>query len=129
MVAYYEFPREHWPHLRTTNVIESPSAAVRLRASAAKRFKKGEHATVLIWKTLLVVEQDFRKLNAPHLCQAVCDGVLFRDGVRITRSPRDQRAAGRHLHTHRQEFGRGVQSRATLPRPGLNFLSRCHYDR
>jgi transposase-like protein len=93
MVAYYAFPQEHWTHLRTTNVIESPFAAVRLRTTAAKRFKKVENATALIWKTLLVVEQHFRKLNAPHLCQAVSDGVLFRDGVRLTRSPRDQRAA------------------------------------
>ena len=37
MVAYYAFPQEHWKHLRTTNIIESPFAAVRLRTSAAKR--------------------------------------------------------------------------------------------
>lgn len=64
MTAYYAFPRDHWTHLLTTNVIESPLAVVRLRTSAAKRFKKMENATALIWKTLLVVEQHFRKLNA-----------------------------------------------------------------
>jgi putative transposase len=56
LVAYYAFPREHWRHLRTTNVIETPFDAVRLRTSAAKRFKKVENATALIWKLLLVVE-------------------------------------------------------------------------
>lgn len=93
MIAYYAFPREHWTHLRTTNVIESPFAAVRLRTSAAKRFKKVENATALIWKTLLVVEQHFRKLNAPHLCSAVYDGVVFHDGVRTSIPTRALRAA------------------------------------
>lgn len=94
MVAYYAFPQEHWTHLRTTNPIESPFAAVRLRTTAAKRFKVVENATALIWKTLLVVEQHFRKLNAPHLCTLVYEGTTFRDGVRtLTASPRKLRAA------------------------------------
>lgn len=92
-VAYYAFPQEHWRHLRTTNVIESPFAAVRLRTTAAKRFKKAENATALIWKTLLVVEQHFRKLNAPHLCQAVSDGTVYRDGQRAITVTRKLRAA------------------------------------
>ena len=93
LVAYYAFPQDHWKHLRTTNVIESPFAAVRLRTSAAKRFKKVDNATTLIWKTLLVVEHHFRKLNAPHLCTAVYDGVVFHDGIRTVTPTRDRRAA------------------------------------
>jgi len=49
-----------------TNVVESPFAAVRLRTAAAKRFKKVENATAVIWKTLLVAEQRFRRLDAPN---------------------------------------------------------------
>jgi len=93
LVSYYAFPQEHWKHLRTTNVIESPFAAVRLRTSAAKRFRRIDNATTLIWKTLLVVEQHFRKLNAPQLCTAVFDGVIFTDGVRTLTPTRDRRAA------------------------------------
>jgi transposase-like protein len=93
MIAYYACPREHWKHLRTTNIIESPFAAVRLRTTAAKRFKTVENATVLIWKTLLVVEQHFRKLNAPHLCTTVYDGATYRDGVLVIPSTRELRAA------------------------------------
>jgi putative transposase len=93
MIAYYAFPQEHWRHLRTTNIIESPFAAVRLRTTAAKRFKKVENATALIWKTLLVVEQHFRKLNAPHLCTTVSDGATYCDGVRVIPSTRKLRAA------------------------------------
>ena len=92
MVAYYAFPK-HWRHLRMTNVIESPFAAVRLRTSAAKRFKKVENAAALIWKTLLVVEHHFRKLNAPHLSTAVYDNVVFHDGTRTITPPRKLRAA------------------------------------
>jgi putative transposase len=83
LVAYYAFPQEHWRHLRTTNVVESPFAAVRLRTSASKRFTKVENATALIWRLLLVVEQHFRKLNAPHLCAEVFAGVAYQDGARV----------------------------------------------
>lgn len=93
MVAYYAFPQAHWRHLRTTNVVESPFDAVRLRTSAAKRFKKVENATALIWKLLLVVEQHFRKLNAPHLCAEVYAGVAYRDGHRVVTPTRDRAAA------------------------------------
>lgn len=45
LVTFYQFPREHWKHLRTSNPVESPFAAVRLRTAAAKRFKNVENAT------------------------------------------------------------------------------------
>jgi mutator family transposase len=52
LVAFYELPKAYWKHLRTSNPIESPFAAVRLRTAAAKRYKKVENATAVIWKTL-----------------------------------------------------------------------------
>lgn len=93
MVSFYNFPEAHWKHLRTTNIIESPFAAVRLRTGAAKRFKKVENATALIWKMLLVVEQNFRKLNAPHLLAEVYAGVKYHDGVRAVTNTQKQLAA------------------------------------
>ena len=93
LVAHYAFPQEHWRHLRTTNIVESPFAAVRLRTSAAKRYKKVESATTLIWRILLVVEQHFRKLNAPDLCTAVYEGVVFHDGLRTVTPTRETRHA------------------------------------
>ena len=66
MVTFYRFPQEHWKHLRTTNVVESPFAALRLRTDAAKRYKKIENATAVIWKMLLLAEQRFRRLDAPE---------------------------------------------------------------
>ena len=82
MVAFYQFPKAHWKHLRTTNPVESPFAAVRLRTAAAKRFKRVENATAVIWKTLLIAEQTFRRLDAPELLPEVAEGVTFVDGVR-----------------------------------------------
>ncbi len=81
MVAFYRFPKEHWRHLRTTNIVESPFAAVRLRTSAAKRFKKVRNAEALIWKLLMVAERSFRRLNSPKLLKEVYEGTKFVDGV------------------------------------------------
>jgi transposase-like protein len=92
MVAFYGFPKEHWRHLRTTNVIESPFAAVRLRTDAAKRYKKVENATAVIFKMLLVLEKRFRRLNAPELLGEVYRGVEFEDGLRKPAAP-ERRAA------------------------------------
>jgi hypothetical protein len=70
MLPFYQFPKDHWVHLRTSNPIESPFAALRLRTDAAKRFKRVENATAVIWKMLLVAQQRFRRLNAPELMNA-----------------------------------------------------------
>jgi putative transposase len=83
LVTFYQFPREHWKHLRTTNPVESPFAAVRLRTAAAKRYKKVDNATAVIWKTLLVAEQSFRRLDAPELLLEVAEGTVYVDGRRV----------------------------------------------
>jgi putative transposase len=82
LVAYYDYPKEHWTHLRTTNPVESPFAAVRLRTTAAKRYKRVENATAMIWKLLLVAEQSFRKVNAPELMAKVASGATYINGGR-----------------------------------------------
>ena len=82
LVTFYQFPEEHWKHLRTTNVVESPFSAMRLRTPAAKRFKKAQNATAIIWKRLLVAEQSFRCLDAPELLADVAEGVVYVNGMR-----------------------------------------------
>ena len=82
MVTFYRFPKEHWRHLRTTNVVESPFSAVRLRTDASRRYKRVEGAQAIIWKLLTVAEQTWRKLNAPELLPLVASGAIFTDGVR-----------------------------------------------
>lgn len=80
MVTFYAFPKEHWIHLRTTNIVESPFASVRLRTNASRRYKRVEGAQAIIWKMLRVAEQAWRKLNAPELLPLVASGAKFKDG-------------------------------------------------
>ena len=82
MITFYEFPKEHWRHIRTTNVVESPFSAVRLRTDVARRFKNVKNAECLIWKVLMVAEKRFRKISAPELLVDVYNGVKYVDGKR-----------------------------------------------
>lgn len=94
LIAYYDYPKAHWVHLRTTNPVESPFASVRLRTTAAKRYKRVENATAMIWKLLLVAEQTFRKVNAPELMAKVAAGATYVNGLRSwPQTTRDQAAA------------------------------------
>ena len=83
LTTYYDFPREHWKHLRTSNVVESPFSRVRLRTAASRRFKSQVNATCLIWKTMMVAEISFRKLNAPHLVEKVARGTKYNNGKEV----------------------------------------------
>jgi putative transposase len=83
LTTYYDFPSEHWKHLRTSNVVESPFSRVRLRTSASRRFKSQVNATCLIWKTLRVAEKSFRKLDAPQLVEKVAQGTKYDNGKEI----------------------------------------------
>lgn len=66
-------------------MVESPFAAVRLRTAAAKRFKKVENETAVIWKKLLAAEQSFRRLDAPELLPEVAEVVAYINGERAKR--------------------------------------------
>jgi putative transposase len=93
MVTFYSFPKEHWVHLRTTNIVESPFSSVRLRTDAARRFKKVQNATAMIWKLLLVAEKNFRTLKGFWLLSDVYTGKRFVDGVMKNESQALERMA------------------------------------
>ena len=81
MTTFYGFPKEHWVHLRTTNPVESPFAALRLRTDAAERYKRVDRAMAVMWKMLMIAEQRFRRLNAPELMEEVYLGAQYVDGI------------------------------------------------
>ena len=83
LVSFFDYPQEHWIHLRTTNIVESPFNAVRLRTDASRRFKRTENTEAMIWKLLLVAQKSWRALNAPRLMRDVYDGKLFKDGIAV----------------------------------------------
>lgn len=83
MVTFHRFPNAHGQHLRTTNPVESPFAAARLRTDAAKRFKKGKNATAVIWKMLLVAARAFRRVKHPELMSEVYQRITSVDAARV----------------------------------------------
>ena len=89
MVTFYDFPTEHWRHLhpRSTNVVESPFAALRLHTDAAKRFKRVYRAIAVIWKMLMVAESRFRRLKGPDLIKDVHQGAIYKDGIIFDSEP------------------------------------------
>lgn len=71
LLTFYQFPAEHHRHLRTTNVIESPFATVRLRTDAAKRFRSARSGTHLVFKVLQTCEQRWSRISHPEKLKEV----------------------------------------------------------
>jgi transposase-like protein len=90
MLTFYQFPKEHWKHLRTTNVVESPFAALRIRTDAAKRYRKVENATAVIWKMLMLAERRFRRLDAPEKLMQVYLGFGAREAHKGSEIKREE---------------------------------------
>ncbi len=81
-VTFYDFPSDHWIHLKTTNPIESVFAGVRLRTDAAKRMRQRENALFLVYKIVRRLSFSWRALNGgPNLMAMVVAGEVFKDGV------------------------------------------------
>jgi putative transposase len=85
LLAFFDFPAEHWKHLRTTNPIESTFATVRLRTRVTKGPGSRAAGLAMVFKLLLAAEQSWRKLNGAELVSLVRAGVTFVDGVREER--------------------------------------------
>ena len=79
-VTFYDFPEEHWVHLRTTNPIESIFSGVRLRTDASKRLRVPDNALYLVFKLVLRLSLNWRGINAPNQLQLLLAGYQFQDG-------------------------------------------------
>ena len=82
-VTFYDFPEEHWVHLRTSNPIESIFAGVRLRTNASKRLRVRENALYLVFKLVLRLSLNWRTINAPNQLKLLLSGHHFHDGQLI----------------------------------------------
>ena len=81
-VSFYDFPVEHWVHLRTTNPLESVFSAVRLRTDATRRMKRRDSALYLVFKVSLRLSERWRPLNGDrNLMGLLIDGARFEDGI------------------------------------------------
>lgn len=81
LLTFYDYPAEHWRHLRTTNIIESPFATVRLRTRVTKGAGSRTKALMMAFKLLAMAEERWRKVNGSELLPLVRAGVRFVDGV------------------------------------------------
>jgi len=81
LLTFYDCPAEHWRHLRTTNIIESPFATVRLRQRVTKGAGSRTKALLMAFKLLAMAEERWRKVNGSELLPLVRAGVRFVDGV------------------------------------------------
>ena len=81
LLTFYDFPAEHWRHLRTTNIVESPFATVRLRQRVTKGAGSRTKALTMAFKLLAMAEERWRKVNGSELLPLVRAGVCFVDGV------------------------------------------------
>lgn len=82
LLAFYDFPAEHWRHLRTTNPIESTFATVRLRTNKTKGSGSRTACLAMVFKLVQAAEKRWRALNGSKLVADVIEGVVFVDGIK-----------------------------------------------
>ncbi len=80
LLRFFDFPAEHWIHLRTTNPVESPFATVKARTKVTKGAGSRKAGLAMAFKLMLAAEEHWRRVNAPHLVALVKAGVKFHDG-------------------------------------------------
>jgi putative transposase len=82
LMAFYDFPAEHWQHLRTSNPIESTFAGIRLRTEKTKGSGTRSVCLSMVFKLCQLAEKHWRKLNGSEQLKEVSNGVTFVDGVK-----------------------------------------------
>lgn len=83
LLAFYDFPAEHWIHIRTSNAIESTFATVRHRSDRTKGCLTRDGMLAMIFKLGMSAEKNWRRLRGFQWLAKVIDGVTFRDGIEV----------------------------------------------
>jgi putative transposase len=83
LLAFYDFPAEHWDHLRSSNPIESVFATVRHRTVRAKGALSQETARLMVFKLVMAAARTWRRLKGENQLPKVIEGVTFKDGVEV----------------------------------------------
>ena len=92
LLAFYDFPAEHWDHLRSSNPIESVFATVRHRTVRTKGALSATTAKLMVFKLVMAASKTWRRLKGENQLPKVVAGVIFRDGTEGVARP-DPRAA------------------------------------
>ncbi len=83
LLTFYDFPAEHWTHLRTTNPIESTFATVRLRTKKTKGCGSRIATLTMVFKLALSAQKRWRALNSSKLLGDLIQGAVFEDGIKL----------------------------------------------
>jgi putative transposase len=83
LLAFYDFPAEHWVHIRSSNLIESAFATVRHRTDRAKGCLACDGMLAMIYKLGLCAERSWRRVRGFQWLAKVVEGVKFRDGIEV----------------------------------------------
>ena len=86
LLSFFDYPAEHWVHLKTTNPIESTFATVRLRTKVTKGPGSKAAGLTMAYKLIEAAQDRWRAVNAPHLVALVRAGAKFEKGVMIERT-------------------------------------------
>ena len=84
LLAFYDFPAEHWKHIRTTNPIESTFATVRFRTTKTKGCLSRMTALTMVFKPCQSAGKKWRRLDGSHQIAGIIQGVKFKDGEKLT---------------------------------------------
>ena len=90
MLAFYDFPAEHWVHIRTSNPIESTFATVRLRTHKVKSCGSRTTTLMMVFKLAQSAEKSWYRLKGFKLLADVITGVKFKDGIRVTQDQTEE---------------------------------------
>ena len=82
LLSFYDFPAEHWGHIRTSNPIESAFSSIRLRTAKTRNCGSRETTLSMIFKLAQSAEKRWRKLRGYKLLGDVVQGIRFKDGIR-----------------------------------------------
>ena len=104
LLTHFELPAEHWLHVRTTNVIESPFATVRLRQRVTKGAGSRTKGLMMAFKLLTMAEGRWRRLNGAELLPQVRAGVVFKDGIREERPEKKEDKKSTKTTTKKQRI-------------------------
>ena len=87
LLAFFDFPAEHWDHLRTSNPIESVFATVRHRTVRTKGALSAKTAKLMVFKLVNAAAKTWRRLNGENQLPKVVQGVKFKNGIEVTEMP------------------------------------------
>jgi transposase-like protein len=82
LLAFYDFPAEHWKHIRTTNPIESIFATVRNRTRKTRGCLNRKTALAMVFRLMMSARKKWRKISGPNRLPEVIQGIAFRDGIK-----------------------------------------------